>query len=166
MPSSAPRRLAVAALAACSLAVIAAPAGAHATHAKAKTTSTVPKIKNPVKEGTKLATKFFTLLKGTATPELKAFLSPSFIIQRADGTSSTKAEYLAGVVTNVKTFSFTDVKATVEGDTIVVRYTATTDQIVNGVEYKKTPAPRLSVFRWSGKAWRLLAHANFNTPVA
>jgi hypothetical protein len=46
----------------------------------------------------------------------------------------------------------------------VVRYTAETDQIVDGQAYKKTPAPRLSTFVWNGKAWALIAHANFNTP--
>jgi len=123
-----------------------------------------PVLKKPAVEGRKLASRFLTLLKGTSTPALKAFLSPAFLLQRADGTSATRSEYLAGAVTNVKSFVITDVKATQQGGTLAVRYTAETDQIVDGVAYKKTPAPRLSTFVWNGRAWTLMSHANFNTP--
>lgn len=57
-------------------------------------------------------------------------------------------------------------KATIQGGTLVARYTATAEQVVEGKAYKKDPAPRLSTFVWSGGAWRLISHANFNTPAA
>jgi hypothetical protein len=125
----------------------------------------VPKVK-PAVEGKKLASQYLSLLKGKATPALKAFLSDGFLIQRADGTSADKKTYLSGTVTNIKTFTISGVQATLTGDVLVVRYTATTDQIVEGKEYKKDPAPRLSTFLWTGKTWQLVSHANFNTPVA
>ncbi len=133
-----------------------------ATLAKAKP---APRVADPTKEGRRLATRFFTLLDGTPSPALKRFLSPAFQLQRADGTTATRAEYLKSVA-NVKTFSFTKVRGTIQGGALVVTYTATTDQIIDGKVYKKDPAPRLSVFHWDGRAWRLIAHANFNTPVA
>jgi len=133
-----------------------------ATPAKAKPT---PKVANPTKEGRRLATRFFTLLDGKPSPALKRFLSPAFQLQRADGTTATRAEYLKSTIANVKSFSFTKVRGTIQGSSLVVTYTAVTDQIIDGKVYKKDPAPRLSVFHWDGRAWRLIAHANFNTPV-
>jgi len=146
------------------VAFTAATATSATTATKKSSVKPAPVLKDPKVEGKKQAAKFLTLLKGEATPALKAFLSPQFLIQRADGTSATRASYLAGAVTNIKSFTITDVQATQRKDVLVVRYTAETDQIVDGQAYKKTPAPRLSTFVWNGKAWTLISHANFNTP--
>jgi hypothetical protein len=54
------------------------------------------------------------------------------------------------------------VRATQASATLVVRYLAQVEGVVNGKPYKPGPAPRLSVFAWNGKRWQLAAHANFN----
>jgi hypothetical protein len=123
----------------------------------------VPKV-NTKTQAKKLAKQFFTLLKGKSTPALKRYLSPAFLLQRADGSTANRTEYLKSV-TNVKSFTLDRFKVTKSGDTISATYWATTDQIVDGKEYLKDPAPRLSVWQWDGKGWHLLAHANFNAPV-
>lgn len=161
--SIAPRRVRVLAV----LAVLALPATAAfvgASPAGARTTSRpAPKLAKPAAEGKRQAAKFLSLLTGTATPALKAFLSPNFILQRADGTSATRTQYLKKIA-NIKSFVITDAQATQQGAVLVVRYTAQVDQIIDGKQYKQTPAPRLSTFIWNGRAWTLIAHANFNTP--
>ena len=48
------------------------------------------------------------------------------------------------------------------GGTLVVRYRAEVEGILDGKRFTPGPAPRLSVFAWNGKRWRLAAHANFN----
>lgn len=136
-----------------------------ANAAPAKPAASAPKVANPNAEGKRQATKFLSLLTGKATPALRDFLSPAFLLQRADGTYATKAQYLKAV-TNITHFTITDVKATIQGSTLVARYTATAEQVVEGKAYKKDPAPRLSTFVWAGGAWRLISHANFNTPAA
>lgn len=92
---------------------------------------------------------------------LQRFLSPAFEVQRADGSAAGKSAYLAALPT-VTAFTITSLAATQAGAVIVVRYLATATGIVNGKPYTPGPAPRLSVFAWTGVRWQLAAHANFN----
>jgi hypothetical protein len=120
-----------------------------------------PRLADPTRTGTRLVNEFFTLLAHKDRAALQRFLSPAFQVQRADGSSAQKREYLANLAT-INNFELTKVRGTQAGATLVVRYLATVEGVVNGKPYKPGPAPRLSVFAWSGKRWQLAAHANFN----
>jgi hypothetical protein len=106
-------------------------------------------------------TRFFALTAAKNRRELAQFLSPAFQNQRADGSGGGKARFLATLPT-IDAYSFSGMKATQAGPTLVVRYLATVEGIVNGRRYTPGPAPRLSVFSWNGRRWQLAAHANFN----
>jgi hypothetical protein len=108
-----------------------------------------------------LVVKFFKLIRDRDVAGLVAFLSPAFQVQRADGSGADKAEYLDRLPT-VRKFTLSNLTATRAGATLVVRYHATVEGLVNGKPYTPGPAPRLSVFHWTGKRWQLAAHANFN----
>jgi uncharacterized protein DUF4440 len=108
-----------------------------------------------------LVVRFFKLVRDRDVAGLVTFLSPAFQVQRADGSGLGKAEYLDRLPTVLK-FTLTNLKATRAGATLVVRYHATVEGLVNGKPYTPGPAPRLSVFHWTGKRWQLAAHANFN----
>jgi hypothetical protein len=120
-----------------------------------------PRLNHPVATAKQLVTRFFTLIKQKNVAGLRVFLSPAFQIQRADGSGSAKAAYLQNLpdVTSFKLSSFT---ATQAGSVLVTRYLATTTGTVNGKPFTPGPAPRLSAFTWNGRAWQLVAHANFN----
>ena len=62
----------------------------------------------------------------------------------------------------INRFRISGLRATRAGTTIVARYLADVEGVVNGKPYTPGPAPRLSVFAWNGKRWQLAAHANFN----
>lgn len=108
-----------------------------------------------------LVIHFFKLIRDRDVAGLVTFLSPAFQVQRADGSGAGKAEYLDRLPT-VRKFTLTNLTATRAGATLVVRYHATVEGLVNGKPYTPGPAPRLSVFHWTGKRWQLAAHANFN----
>lgn len=91
----------------------------------------------------------------------KAFLSPAFLLQRSDGTFLTKDEYLANPSV-VDSFKISEVHGTRTGDVRVVRYTAQTDQTIDGQQITGEPVPRLSTFIRHGKTWQLVSHANFS----
>ena len=91
---------------------------------------------------------------------LEAILAPEFQIQRADGTGLDKAEYVNGGVANLSEFEAADLIATREGDIMVVRYTLVVSETISGQPMQAT-APRLTVFRWNGERWLVVAHANF-----
>ena len=149
------RALAIFAVAALALvALVAAPAAA----------ASAPRLKDPDATGEKLATKFLTLLQTKDTKGLAAFLDPSFQLQRADGTGATKAEYLAKPST-VTSFTIGPQHTAVQaGDLLTLRWQLEANTQIDGTQYRTTEAPRLSVFRWDGRQWRLVSHANFNVP--
>ena len=126
--------------------------------------ASAPKLKDPNATGEKLATKFLTLLQTKDTEGLAAFLDPSFQLQRADGTGATKSEYVANPAT-VNSFAIgPELTAVQAGDVLTVRWQLEVNVQIDGTQYRTTEAPRLSVFRWDGRQWRLVSHANFNVP--
>jgi hypothetical protein len=120
-----------------------------------------PRLAHPTAAARPLVIRFFSLLAHRDEAGLAAFLSPAFQVQRADGSASGKADYLANLPT-VNGFSLSKLTATQAGGALVVRYHARVEGVVNGKPYTPGPAPRLSVFAWNGERWQLAAHANFN----
>ena len=126
--------------------------------------ASAPKLKDPDATGEKLATKFLTLLQSGDVKGLAAFLDPAFQLQRADGTGVTRAEYLANP-SKVSTYQLgPDVIAVQHDDVLTVRWTLEVNVTIDGTQYRTTEAPRLSGFRWDGRRWRMISHANFNVP--
>ena len=120
-----------------------------------------PTFADPAAGAAPLVERFFSLIHDKDTDGLRAFLAPSFQIQRANGTGTTKDEYLQNLA-DVETWSNTDLVATQSGNVLVVRYLSTVTGTVNGAPYTPGPAPRLSIFAWNGTDWQIVAHANFN----
>jgi hypothetical protein len=115
----------------------------------------------PTRTAKQLVNHFFVLLSHKDRAGLQLFLSPAFQVQRADGSGAEKKDYLASLAT-INKFHITQLRATRADGTLVVRYLAQVEGVINGKPYTPGPAPRLSVFVWNGKRWQLAAHANFN----
>jgi Domain of unknown function (DUF4440) len=120
-----------------------------------------PQFSDPNVAGARLVNDYFVLIQNKDTAGLQRFLAPAFQVQRADGSAADKADYLANLPT-VTAFTITSLVATQTGGVIVVRYLAQATGLVNGKPYTPGPAPRLSVFMWTGTRWQITAHANFN----
>ena len=134
--------------------------------------------------GEELANAFFDLLSATGSPAgtvgttteqneaSKALVSPhldsAFQLQRASGERYTANTYLPA---DVDDFEIGDVRETRPADDVlVVRYSVRTTETLSdaALVMSKDKAPRLTVFHWndSDKSWKILSHANFNTPLA
>lgn len=134
--------------------------------------------------GDELAHAFFSLLSHTGSPTgvvgttpeqdeasktlVKPYLDPAFQLQRASGERYTANTYLPS---DVDEFEIGDIRETRPADDIiVVRYSVRTDQTLSdaALVMSAVKAPRLTVFHWSdaNNRWKILSHANFNTPVA
>lgn len=107
-----------------------------------------------------LVNEFVRLLKAKDLDGLAEFLSPAFIIQRADGTYLDKERYLDNPA-HIEEYEITDVVATWYGDVRVIRYNLASIEMIDGVWITEDPAPRMSVFVWTGDQWQMIAHANF-----
>lgn len=95
------------------------------------------------------------------TPEaLGAVLAPEFQIQRANGTGHDRATYIDGGAAVLAEFSASDLVVTRYEDILVVRYILNVSETIDGQPVQRT-APRLTVFRWDGSTWLVVAHANF-----
>jgi hypothetical protein len=136
---------------------LALPSGVSAVNAG----QPAPRLANPTHTAGQLVNRFFVLLAHKDRAGLQTFLSAGFQVQRADGSGGGKKPYLANLPT-VEKFHITELRATQAGATLVARYLADVQGVVNGKPYSPGPAPRLSVFAWNGQRWQLAAHANFN----
>src|SRR5262245_22022102 len=136
-----------------------------ATYLAAPASATsAPRLKDPDATGERLATKFLTLIQDQDTKGLAAFLDPSFQLQRADGTGATKSEYVANSPT-LATFKIgPELTGAQASDVLTLRWQLEANVQIDGTQYRTTEAPRLSVFRWDGRQWRMVSHANFNVP--
>jgi hypothetical protein len=123
-----------------------------------------PALEDPTATSADLVDEYFSLLAARDTEGLDEFLSEAFIVQRSDGSSATKDEYLADYP-EVGQFRISDLTARQDGDALVVRYdSAVEEERIEGERFTAAPAPRLSTFVWSDGDWRLTSHANFNVP--
>lgn len=91
-----------------------------------------------------------------------AILAPEYQIMRANGVGYDSKGYIANVgrVSAAPDFSHEDLVVTRDDDIMVVRYFLRINETIDGAEVKRR-APRLTVFRNIGGAWKAVAHANF-----
>jgi len=88
-------------------------------------------------------------------------LAEEFQILRSNGTGHDKASYLKSLPRQTARSKFSDIIATGNGATLVVRYKIEIEQTIDGNPVNGI-APRLSVFRReAGRSWLIVAHANF-----
>ena len=134
--------------------------------------------------GDDLARAFFDLLYNTGSPTgtvgttaeqdeaskalVKPYLDPAFQLQRASGERYTAENYLPADVDDFEIGDVSETRPT--DDVLVARYfiRATETLPTSALVMSKDKAPRLTVFHWSeaDSQWKILSHANFNTPVA
>ena len=112
----------------------------------------------------RLASEFLRLLQAKDAAGLRAFLSPAFLLQRADGTWLGKEAYLANPAV-VESYTVSEVDGTRTKNVRVIRYTVQTRQTIDGQQVSADPVPRISTYVKRKRTWQLVAHANFNAPV-
>jgi hypothetical protein len=110
-------------------------------------------VSNPEAEGKKAIDAWVGAVVSGDKAKVEAVLAPEFQIVRADGSAYDAAGYLASTLPRFgKPPEIKNVIVTGFGDYLVARYAIATD---------KGDAARLTVFRKSGSAWLVVAHANF-----
>src|SRR4051812_38133876 len=88
-------------------------------------------------------------------------LAEEFQILRSNGRGHDKASYLKALPQHATRSKFSDIVATGNGATLVIRYKIEIEQTIDGHPVNGV-APRLSVFRKAaGRGWLIVAHANF-----
>jgi hypothetical protein len=123
-----------------------------------------PTLANPVTTARGLVTAWLAALKSGDKKAVAGFLAPNFLIQRADGSTMDRAQYLVNPPT-VNTFTVSkDLRAIQDGPSLSVRWSLEVDEVINGKVFKKGEAARLTGFQWTGSRWQIATYANFNVP--
>jgi hypothetical protein len=79
-----------------------------------------------------------------------------------DGARDRDAERKTLDNLNLRNYTLSDFKVTREANVLVVTYTFTGRETIDGKPASARPAPRMSIFIETGKEWQWLAHANLN----
>ena len=87
-------------------------------------------------------------------------LAEEYQILRSNGRGYDKAGYLQALPKHTARPKFSDIVATGNGKTLVIRYKIETEQTIQGAPVNGI-SPRLSVFRKEAGPWLMVAHANF-----
>ena len=127
------------------------------------TATTVPMLDDPSVTGRELVTEFMSILQRADVEALDGFLAEGFVVQRADGSTATRDEYLAAPIA-VSAFELgPEVLGTQNDDVMVVRWSVTASEATADGTFGTEVAPRLSTFVWRDGTWKMISHANFNT---
>jgi len=141
-------------------------AAAPGRAAAAETRATASQQAKNLQLGKRLTMRFWDLLVEGTPAQMRAFLSPAFQAQRANGSGANRNQYVASFARSIKIADYTlsDFRVTRSGGLVVVRYWVVTSETINGVPYATAPAPRLSTYVAGDTGWRMASHANFNAP--
>ena len=130
--------------------------------ASAKSSDSAPTLKDPSATGRKLGTGWLTTLQKGDRTKIAQWLAPNFLIQRADGTSADRKQYIANPAT-VGEFELGDIVIGKQhGNTLSVLWSVKVNEIIDGQTLSTNEAARITAYVWNGKRWQILAHGNFN----
>lgn len=90
-------------------------------------------------------------------------LAPEYQIMRSNGIGYDRSGYInrgAGSVNARPRYALSDIVATSDGNLLVARYFLEIEETIDSKAVTRR-APRLTVFRKIGGAWKVSAHANF-----
>jgi hypothetical protein len=143
---------------------VAAPDGAVATTVVPRTGDPDAPLADPEATGRELAQRFLDILaRRDPRPALEEFLSPSFQLQRANGTFADREEYLDAPAVVVRATILPDgFRAYQDGSVLTVRFTVDIQETIEGAAIQERRADRLAVFRRGSDGWKVVAWANFN----
>jgi hypothetical protein len=137
---------------------------ACSSNSTASGTSSAPQLAHPASTARGLITAWITALKSGNKKTIAGFLAPNFLIQRADGSTSDRSQYLQKLPT-ITTFNIgKDIKALQDGPSLSVRWSLEVDEVINGKSFNAGEAARLTGFQWTGSRWQIATYANFNLP--
>ncbi len=110
--------------------------------------------------GQTLANEFFGLLAAKDWKSLEKHMAPCFQSAHADGARDRAQEMALFKKLNLGEYKLAGFKTTRQGKIVVVSYTVSVAETIDGKRTNKQPAPRLTVFSYTKTTWQLLAHAN------
>src|SRR5262245_48064675 len=111
-------------------------------------------------EGEKLEREMASDIKAKNWNAVESRIADGFQSVHPDGPRDRTGEIALLKKMNFGDFTLSNFKSTVVGDNIVVTFTMTVAQIIDGKQLPPKPAYRLSVWKRGASGWQWISHAN------
>ena len=115
-------------------------------------------------EGEKLERQMASDIQAKNWKAVEARIADGFQSVHPDGVRDRAGEIALLKGMNFGAFTLSNFKSTTIGDNIVVTFTMTVAETIDGKQLPAKPAYRLSVWKKGAKDWQWISHANF-TPI-
>ena len=112
-------------------------------------------------EGERLERQMAADIKAKNWNAVESRIADGFQSVHPDGPRDRAGEIALLRKMNFGDFTLSNFKSTVVGDNIVVTFTMTVAQIIDGKQLPPKPAYRLSVWKKGAAGWQWISHANF-----
>lgn len=110
--------------------------------------------------GQRLEVRIWDDIKEKRIATIESKIAPGFISVHSDGARNREEELELIKGLNLDSYRLTDFTVTREGPTMIVSYTVSVEETIEGKRLSKEPAARLSVWLMTAKGWQWIAHAN------
>jgi hypothetical protein len=128
----------------------------------AQTKPAAMRIGEVEREGRKAVDTWLKTVASGNVAAVRATLAPEFQLTRADGSAYTAGEYVRSGLPRIESMPVADrLMVTSQGEHLIARYWVKVSETIGGKRVDGH-APRMTVFRKSGDAWLVVAHANFS----
>ena len=115
-------------------------------------------------EGEKLERQMASDIQAKNWKAVEARIADGFQSVHPDGVRDRAGEIDLLKKMNFGSFTLSDFKSTTIGDNVVVTFTMTVAETIDGKQLPAKPAYRLSVWKKGTNGWQWISHANF-TPI-
>jgi hypothetical protein len=112
-------------------------------------------------DGEKLERQMADDIKARNWAAVEARIAKGFQSVHPDGTRDRAGEIALLKQMNFGDFTLSDFQSTAIGDNIVVTFTMTVAETIDGKRLPAKPAYRLSVWKKGSNGWQWISHANF-----
>ena len=112
-------------------------------------------------EGEKLERQMAADIKAKNWNVVESRIADGFQSVHPDGPRDRVGEIALLKKMNMGDFTLSNFKSTVVGDNVVVTFTMTVAQTIDGKQLPPKPAYRLSVWKKGASGWQWISHANF-----
>src|SRR6266550_4805812 len=113
-------------------------------------------------DGEKMERQIWADMKAKNLAAVEAKIAPGFQSVHPDGARDRAGEIALIKGLNVGPYTLKDFKVTKSGDLLIVTYSITVAETVDGKKLPARPAMRQSVWAKNAAGWQWIAHANLN----
>lgn len=111
-------------------------------------------------EGERFERQMWEDMKAFNIKELEKKIAPEFQSIHLDGPRNRAGELELIKDLKLGNYNLSNFKSSNQGDTIIVTYTISVDEVIDDRRLSKKPSLRMSIWKKNNHQWQWIAHAN------